>query len=87
MFDFTDFSKAVEVFTRYIPAASLEAMRAGLAGQGCDAANKVAMTADLMDSRLLFLTGNTGTVYATAILDLEAWFDKTWIPNDFERLD
>ena len=71
VFDFADFSKAVEVFTRCIPAASLEAMRAGMVGQGCDATNKVAMTFDLLDSRPLFLTGNTDTVYASAILDLE----------------
>ena len=60
----------MEVFLSTIPAASLEAARAGLVGFGATAANKVVIFDDLMDSNSLFLTGNTDTVYALAVLDL-----------------
>ncbi|HEU0163575.1 MAG TPA: DUF1254 domain-containing protein [Thermomicrobiales bacterium] len=64
------FLRGVEVFLNTIPAASLEAMRCGLAELGVNAANQVAIFDDLMDSNSLFLTGNTDTVYALSILDL-----------------
>ena len=65
------FLRAVEVFLSTIPAASLEAMRAGLDEFGATAANKVVIFDDLADSNSLFLTGNTDTVYALAVLDLD----------------
>lgn len=71
LFDHLDFMRAVEVFLQCVPAASLEAMRAGMAGLGIDACNKVAIADDLLDSHPLFLTGNTDTVYVSGILDLE----------------
>jgi hypothetical protein len=64
------FLRGVEAFLSAIPAASVEALRAGLEGFGVTAANKVVIWDDLMDSSSLFLTGNTDTVYAVAILDL-----------------
>ncbi|MDV7136719.1 DUF1254 domain-containing protein [Williamsia muralis] len=71
LFDHLDFLRAVEVFVQCVPAASMEGLRAGLAGIGCDAAQKVAIADRLLDSNPLFLTGNTDTVYAIAILDLD----------------
>ena len=71
LFDNLDFLRGVEVFLQCVPAASLEAMRRGLLEIGCDACNKVAIADRLADSNLLFLTGNTDTVYALAILDLD----------------
>lgn len=65
------FLRAVEVFLSTVPAASLEAVRAGFAEFGATSANKVVIFDDLMDSNSLFLTGNTDTVYALAVLDLE----------------
>ncbi len=65
------FLRAVEVFLSAIPAASLEAMRAGLEGFGATASNKVVIFDELADSNSLFLTGNTDTVYALALLDLD----------------
>ena len=65
------FLRGVEVFLSTIPAASLEAIRAGLASVGATASNKVVIFDDLMDSNPLFLTGNTDMVYALAILDLD----------------
>jgi hypothetical protein len=64
------FLRGVEAFLSAIPAASVEALRAGLEGFGVTAANKVVIWDDLMDSSSLFLTGNTDTVYAVAVLDL-----------------
>jgi len=71
LFDTLDFLRGVEVFLQCVPAASIEAMRAGLVEVGCDACNKVAIADRLADSNPLFLTGNTDTVYALAILDLD----------------
>ena len=71
IYDRLDFVRAVDVFLNFLPAASLEAMRVGMASIGADASNKVIVFDDLMDSNPLFLTGNTDTVYALAILDLE----------------
>ncbi|MEJ1155169.1 DUF1254 domain-containing protein [Microbacterium marmarense] len=70
VFDQLDFARAVEVFLQSIPAASLEGLRAGLTDFGLDAANKVGIADQLLDSTPLFLTGNTDTVYALAMLDL-----------------
>ncbi len=70
VFDHLDFLRAVEVFLQCVPAASMEGLRAGLAGIGCDAAHKIAIADRLLDSNPLFLTGNTDTVYALAMLDL-----------------
>ena len=38
---------------------------------GADDSNKILIFDELMDSNPLFLTGNTDTVYATVILDME----------------
>ena len=70
LFENLDFFRGVEVFLQCIPPASLEAMRRGLVEFGCDACNKLAIADKLADSNLLFLTGNTDTVYALAVLDL-----------------
>ena len=71
LFDHLDFSRAVEVFLQCVPAASLEAMRIGMVDIGVDACNKLAIADELLDSKPLFLTGNTDTVYVSGILDLE----------------
>ena len=71
MFDHLAFIRGVETFLSGIPAASLEAMRAGNEAMGVTKANHVLIMDDLMDSSSLFLTGNTDTVYASAVLDLD----------------
>ncbi|NQU37097.1 MAG: DUF1254 domain-containing protein, partial [Actinobacteria bacterium] len=71
VFDHLDFLRAVEVFLQCVPAASMEGMRAGLASIGCDTSQKIAIADRLLDSNPLFLTGNTDTVYAIAMLDLD----------------
>lgn len=71
LFDNLDFMRGVEVFLNFIPATSLEGIRRGMVEMGVDASNKVMLMENLMDSNPLFLTGNTDTVYGSAILDLK----------------
>jgi hypothetical protein len=70
VFDHLDFIRGVQVFLDFIPAASLEAARRGVASVGVTSPHQVLIFDDLMDSNPLFLTGNTDTVYALAFLDL-----------------
>jgi len=70
VYDHLDFLRGVEAFLSCVPAASVEALRAGLESVGLTACHKVWITQELLDSAPLFLTGNTDTVYAVALLDL-----------------
>lgn len=71
VYDNLDFIRGVDVFLNYVPATSIEAIRLGTVSTGADSSNKVLIFDNLMDSNPIFLTGNTDTVYASAILDLE----------------
>ena len=71
LYDNLDFMRGVDVFLNFVPAGSIEAMRTGMVEQGADASNKIMIFDTLMDSNTLFLTANTDTVYALAIMDLE----------------
>ena len=71
VYDNLDFIRGVDVFMNFIPANSVEALRIGMKSLGVDQANEVLIFDDLLDSTSLFLTGNTDTVYACALLDLE----------------
>jgi len=71
LWDHLDFIRGVEVFLNCCPAASLEAMNVGMQSLGLDACHKVAIADELLDSTPLFLTGNTDTVYVSAMIDLE----------------
>jgi hypothetical protein len=66
-----DRMRATEAFLEMVPLASVEALRVGMESIGIDAANKVMLYDGLMDSNSLFLTGNTDTVYAIGLLNLE----------------
>lgn len=72
VYDNLDFLRGVEVFLNFVPAASLEAIRLGLAEIGVKKANQAVIFDELMDSNPLYLTGNTDTVYCFAAIDLEA---------------
>ncbi len=71
VYDNLDFMRGVEVFLNFVPATSLEGMRRGMVELGATRSNQVVIFEELMDSNPLFLTGNTDTVYVSAILDLE----------------
>ena len=71
VFDNLDFLRGIEVFLNCIPITSLEGMRAGHEFMGVKNSNQMLIADELLDSDPLFLTGNTDTVYCSAILDLE----------------
>jgi hypothetical protein len=71
VYDHLDFIRGVEVFLNFIPATSLEALRLSFDDVNSNKPNEVVIFDQLMDSSSLFLTGNTDTVYAMSILDLE----------------
>lgn len=68
VYDNLDFQRGVQAFLTSVPAASAHAMRAGIRTLGPD--NQTVLIAEsLVDSRSLFLTGNTETVYDILWLD------------------
>ncbi|HEY5930748.1 MAG TPA: DUF1254 domain-containing protein, partial [Burkholderiales bacterium] len=69
-YDNLDFIRGVQVFLNAMPGASLYAMREGLRSVGLNNST-VGITETLMDSKTLFLTPNTETVYLTGWLDLK----------------
>jgi hypothetical protein len=71
LYDHLVFLRGVEAFLNGVPAASLEAMRRGMAEMGGVRSHQCVMFDRLLDSSALFLTGNTDTVYASVVLDLE----------------
>jgi hypothetical protein len=71
LYDNLDLMRGVEAFLNGIPATSIEAIRLGTAEVGANSSNQVVIFDQLLDSNPLFLTGNTDTVYAMAILDLK----------------
>ena len=70
VYDNLDFQRGVEVFLNSMPGASLYAMREGLRNVGVNN-HTVVVFETLMDSKSLFLTPNTDTVYLIGWLDLK----------------
>jgi hypothetical protein len=68
-YDYLDTMRAVDVFVNSIPVASLVAVREGFKSVGVSG-NTIGIFEKLMDSRSLFLTANTESIYAGAWLDL-----------------
>ncbi|MEA3232550.1 MAG: DUF1254 domain-containing protein [Thermodesulfobacteriota bacterium] len=71
LYNHLDYIRGVEAFLNGMPAASLEAIRRSQVAQGSINSNMVRIFDQLMDSNPLFLTGNTDTVYVSAVLDLK----------------
>ena len=71
VYDNLDFQRGVRVFLNAIPIASMSAMRKGIREGGVTKNNMVGIIEDLLDSRSLFLTGNTTTYYVINWLDLK----------------
>ncbi len=70
LYENLDFLRGVETFLNGIPATSLEGIHHGMNDVGATKFNQVVLFDELMDSNPLWLTGNTSTIYASAILDL-----------------
>ena len=71
VYDYIDRSRAVESFMNCIPAMSMFSIREGMKQFGIDTYNKIVIYDELMDSKALWLTGNTSTMYAMGWLDLK----------------
>lgn len=71
LYDNLDYIRGVQAFLTFIPAASMEGLRQGMAERGVTKSNQSLIFDDLLDSNPLFLTGNTDTVYCMVFLDLE----------------
>ncbi len=70
LYDYIDFARGVDVFLNTIPAASLVAMRDGMKHLGA-VNGTIGITETLMDSKSLFLTPNTESIYTGTWLDLK----------------
>jgi hypothetical protein len=69
VYDNLDFMRGVDAFLNAMPGASAEAIRVGWASQGAVNNQTLLIMEDLMDSKSLFLTPNTESIYHMA------WFD------------
>jgi len=70
VYDNLDYLRGIDVFLNFIPACNIEGMRTGTESLGVSKYNEVILMDKLMDSKSLFLTGNTDTVYASSFFDL-----------------
>ncbi len=71
LFDLRTSYRAVEVIQQNVFAASLYAMRKGIAAAGADKPNRVLVWKNLADAKAELLTANNTTVYAMGFLDLK----------------
>ncbi|MDA7878177.1 DUF1254 domain-containing protein [bacterium] len=71
IYDNLDRMRGVQAFLDLVPVASVEGLRRGMEELGIDQSNKILLYEGLMDSNSLFLTGNTDTIYAIGMLDLQ----------------
>ena len=72
VYDNLDFQRGVDAFLNAMPGASIEAARVGFASQGADNNQTVLVMEDLMDSKSLFLTANTESIYNIMWIDTKA---------------
>lgn len=78
VYDNLDFQRSVQVFLTCIPPASANAFRTGIRTFGPDN-QTVLISESLVDSRGIFLTGNTETVYNIT------WFNTKYGPLVIEK--
>jgi hypothetical protein len=71
VYDNLDRMRGVQVFLDTLPGASMYRLRAGNKKVGITKSNQISIFAKLLDSKSLYLTGNTSTLYQHAFLDTE----------------
>lgn len=71
VYDYLDTARAMDTFLKGQPATSLDQLIEGAHSLGAVQANEVVIFDKLMDSKSLFLTANTSTLYAFPDLDLK----------------
>jgi hypothetical protein len=70
LYDYMDRARAVQAYVSTLPGVSQFAMRQGQRDIGATKVNQILIWDELADSKSLFLTGNTSTVYAWTYTDL-----------------
>ena len=71
VYDNLDFIRGVETFLNGIPAASMQALIEGFKGAGLNSLGEFGIFENLMDSKSIFLTPNTESVYTISYFDLK----------------
>lgn len=71
VYDYLDTSRAMNAFLKGQPAASVVALIKGAHSLGAVEAHEVIITDKLLNSKALFLTANTSTLYVMPDLDLK----------------
>jgi hypothetical protein len=71
VYDYLDTARAVDAFLKGIPGASLHSLIKGAHSIGATEFNQVMIMDKLLDSKPLFLTGNTSTMYVIPDFDLK----------------
>ena len=71
VYDNLDRMRGVQVFLNTLGGASMYRLRAGNEKVGVTKSNQISIFSKLLDSKGLYLTGNTSTLYAQAYLDTE----------------
>jgi hypothetical protein len=72
VYDNLDFQRGIDAFLNAMGGPSTEAIRVGFANQGADNNQTVLIMENLMDSKSLFLTPNTESVYNLMWVDTKA---------------
>jgi hypothetical protein len=72
VYDNLDRMRGVDAFLKGMPAASVNKLIDSSKALGATKSNQVMIMDKLMDSKPLFLTGNTSTLYVIPVLDLKA---------------
>lgn len=70
VYDYLTRSRALSVYLDNVGAVAIYSVLAGMAEQGVDAPNKIALWEQMMDSRTPVITSNTSTMYAYAPTNL-----------------
>ncbi|MEE8587462.1 MAG: hypothetical protein V3T83_21710, partial [Acidobacteriota bacterium] len=70
-YDYLDTMRGVDAFLKGLPGASIHALINGAHSIGAVEAHQVMVMDKLLDSKPLFLTGNTSTMYVVPDLDLK----------------
>lgn len=71
IYEYLDTTRAMNAFLQGIPACSVASLIEGAHSLGAVQANEVVFTDKLMNSKSLFLTANTSTLYVSPDLDLK----------------
>jgi hypothetical protein len=71
VYDNLDFNRGIETFLNGIPAASMQALLDGFKGAGVKKLGEIGIFENLMDSKSIFLTPNTESVYTISHFDLK----------------